>query len=147
MLREFPSGNLLRKHNVEFLKGAILGLGKTEPCPNSREETEGTPEEGSFTSPVPGSGVHHMWLENTADDVPDVVGASAKDDSLGADLCGSNFSDDGVDNWADGHGVCTEPDEAEDGLNVFDGCSLVYAGEDGDEIERCYQDAEANKED
>lgn len=88
-----------------------------------------------------------MRLDDTADDVPDVVGASAKDDSLGADLSGSNFSDDGVDDWADGHGVCAEPDEAQNGLNVFDGCSLVYAGEDGDEIERYYEDVEASKED
>jgi hypothetical protein len=41
MLLEFPNRDLLRKHDVEFLKGAVLGLGETEPRPDGGKETEG----------------------------------------------------------------------------------------------------------
>lgn len=147
MLSEFSRRNLLRKHNVEFLKRAILGLRETEPRPNRREETKSSPEEGSFASPVPRSRVHHVRLEDAANDVADIVGAPAQHDSLGADLCGADFRDDGIDDGADSHGVGAEPDEAEDSLNVFDGCGLVDAGKNGDEVEGCDEDVEADKED
>ena len=147
MLVEFPCRDLLREHDIEFLKGAVLGLGEAEPCPDGSQETESSPEEGCLAGPVPCSRVHHVRLENAANDISNIVRASAKDDGLGANLCGADFGDNGIDDWPCRHGIGAQPDQAESGLDVFDGCSLVDAGEDADEVEAEYEDAEAGKED
>jgi len=147
MLVEFPCRDLLREHDIEFLKGAVLGLGETEPRPDGSKETEGAPEEGCLAGPVPRGRIHHVRLEDTANDVSDIVRASAEDDGLGANLCGADFGDNSVDDWSCSHGIGAQPDEAEGSLDVFDGCSLADAGKDADEVEAEYEDAETGEED
>ena len=110
MLAEFPSRDLLSEHDIEFLKGAVLGLGETESCPDGSKETESPPEEGRLAGPVPCGWVHHVRLEDTADDISNIVRASAEDDGLGANLCGANFGDNSVDDWPCSHGIGAQPD-------------------------------------
>jgi hypothetical protein len=50
---EFPGGNTVLKHNVDFGKGAVFGLGKTEPTPYVAEEVGARVEEAGFGAPVP----------------------------------------------------------------------------------------------
>ena len=147
MLVELPSRDLLSEHDIEFLKSAVLGLGETEPCPDGSKEAESSPEEGCLAGPVPCGRVHHVRLEDTANDISNIVRASAEDDGLGANLCGADFGDNSVDDWPCSHGIRAQPDQAESGLDVFDSCSLVNAGEDADEVEAEYEDAETGKED
>lgn len=85
MLVEFPCRDLLREHDIEFLKGAVLGLGETEPRPDGSKETEGPPEEGCLAGPVSCGRIHHVRLEDAANDVPDIVRASAEDDRAAMD--------------------------------------------------------------
>lgn len=97
---------------------------------------DGTTESETYSLSlgIPRSGGHEIWLQDTANDIGDVVRATAQDDSLRPETSGADLGDDGVDDWADRHRIDAEPHDAEDGLDQAEGVGLgLDAGQDADE--------------
>lgn len=97
---------------------------------------------------IPRSRRHEIRLQDTTDDVGNVVGTAAQDDGLGPEAGGADLGDDGVDDGADGHGVDAEPHDAEDGLDEAEGVRLrLDAGQDANEPQAAKQAVEAAEPD
>lgn len=115
---------------------------------NSANEMGDEAEAYSLSLRIPRSGRHEIRLQDTTDDIGDVVRAAAQDDSLGPEAGGPDLSDDGVDDGADRHGVDAEPHDAEDGLDQAEGVGLgLDAGQDADEPQAAQQAVEAAEPD
>lgn len=102
----------------------------------------------SLSLGIPCSGRHEVRLQDTTNDVRDIVRAAAQDDSLGTETSGADLSDDGVDDGADRHGVHAEPDDAENRLDQAERVGLgLDAGQDADEPQAAQEAVEAAEPD
>lgn len=102
----------------------------------------------SLSLSIPCSRRHEVRLQDTTNNVGNVVRAAAQDNSLSPEASGADLSHDGVDDGADRHGVHAEPDDAEDGLHQAEGVGLgLDAGQDADEPEAAQQTVEAAEPD
>ena len=136
-----------QEQDVQFLESSVLRLWQSEISPNCGNQTQSSPEESSLAFPVPLGWVYHIWFQNTADDIPKIIRATAQNNCLGSKSGGANLSNDSVHDWPNRHGVCSKPNEAECCLHILDSIGLWDTSQDGDEVQCCYQDAKSNKED
>lgn len=105
-------------------------------------------EAHSLSLCIPRSGRHEIRLQDTTNDVGDVVRATTQDDSLRPETSGADLSNNGVDDGADRHRIHAEPDDAEDGLDQAEGVGLgLDAGQDADEPQAAQQPVEAAEPD
>lgn len=97
---------------------------------------------------IPRSGRHEIRLQDTTNDVGDVVRTATQYNSLRPETSGADLSNNGVDNGADRHRVNAEPHDAEDGLDQAEGVSLrLDAGQDSDEPQAAQKAVEAAEPD
>lgn len=98
----------------------------------------------SLSLGIPGSGRHEIRLQDTANDIGDIVRAAPQHDRLSPETSGTDLSDDGVDDGADRHGVHAKPDDTEDGLDQAESMGLgLNAGQDANEPKAAQQAVEA----
>jgi hypothetical protein len=117
-LREMSTLHPSDEQNIQLLKSPIFGLRQPEIRPDRGKQAQCPPEKRSLPLPIPRRGVHHIWLHNPTNDIPDIVCRSSKHNRLTAQARGADFRNDGVYNWASGHGIHTQPDQAESSLRV-----------------------------
>lgn len=167
---ELARRHLALEHDVHLLEGTVLRLWQAEEAPECGEQRQTAPEKGlhenksvpmnriyrvwtrvetySLSLSIPCSGGHEVRLQNTTNDVGNVVRAAAQDDGLGSETGGANLSDDRVDDGADRHGVNAEPDDTEDRLDQAESVGLgLDAGQDADEPQAAQQAVEAAEPD
>jgi len=95
-----------------------------------------THQESSPALEIPLRRVDHVRLNYTTDQVRHVVGTTTKHDCLGSQTCSANFSNDGIDDRTDTHGVDGEPGESETSLSIrYAGRVGLDTAEDTDEEE------------
>jgi len=95
-----------------------------------------TYQEGSPAFEIPLSGIDHVRLNHTTNQVRHVVGPTTKHDCLRTKTCSANFSNDGIDDRPDTHGVDGEPRECETGLSIrYAGGVGLDTAEDADQEE------------
>jgi hypothetical protein len=122
---ELSCGNLIIKEQVDFTKGAILGLGQAEPTPDIAEKVGSGVKESGFSSPVPGydyvSNVpkvllmaasraltnrrKHARCNGIAENSSEVVHKPANDDRLVSQSTRGRFGHDGVTSRSDGNHI------------------------------------------
>ena len=119
-ISERPRLDFSQEQDIQFLERPVFRLWQSEVRPDGGDQAQCTPEERSLALPIPLRRVNHVGFQDATDDVSNVIGASAEHDRLGTKPSGANFSDDGVHDRPDGHGVNSEPNKTERGLHVFD---------------------------
>lgn len=114
---ELSGGHLVLEQDIEFTKGPVLGLGKSEPTPDVAKQVGTGVEETNLGSPAPASGgdrVDHSWGDRVGEDTGKVVNESTNDNSLVPKTTGRSLSDNGVTCGTDGNHVDQSVDDQGD---------------------------------
>ena len=138
---EFSCGNPVLEKDIELAVRSSLRLGETEVGPDNTEKTGSAPEVTRLGSPVPGSRVEHVRVEDTDNDTTNVVQVSGEDNSLGSQSGRAHLGNEGVANGTNGN-VVDESEDNEKGSNSPSGTRrLLDCAEDtGEEHDRAASD-------
>lgn len=91
--------------------------------------SEGLRFDSRLGSPVPGSGVQHVRVEEVYDDTADIVEVPGENDGLGSQSCGTDLGDERVTNRPNGY-IVRESEDDEEGADTE---TATGRGRDGSE--------------
>jgi hypothetical protein len=89
---ELPSRDVLSEENIELVKRAILGLGKSEVGPDEDDPSTAAPDKSGVAAEIPGLRIHKVVLQSATHHAADVVSITSKADRLLSQPSGANLS-------------------------------------------------------
>lgn len=139
---ELPRRHAPLKQNIQLTIRPSLRLRQTEIRPHPTEEADPRPEKTSLSTPIPRSGVKHVWRDDTIDNTEDVVDVTGQHDGFGLQAGGGQFGNEGVADGAHSQIVDERVDE-EKGANTPGGVLAFRYGSEADTKQQGGEDGKA----
>lgn len=114
---KFTCWNLLGEEDVEFVEGSVLGLWKSEVCPDEHKPGTPTPDKAGVTLQVPSIWIHEIVFKSSTDDTRNVGGVSSKADSLLSETSRADFGGESPTKLTSRELESESPDQRQNGLN------------------------------